>query len=299
MTGYVHPESLASTGWLTEHLDDPSVRVVDARFEVRLNPDDGVLEGVPGRAAHGEGHIPGAVFVDVMADLVDPDDPLSIVSAPRFEALMSSLGIADTTTVVVYDDRGGTWAARLWWALRYYGHDAVKLLDGGFARWEAEHRRVERDAPQPPSTKFRARVRPELRVGADEVMQAIGRSDVCIVDALPEAFFTGQACLYPGHRSGHIPTAHNVPAPDNLDPSTLRLLPPAELARLWGPVRLEPSRRVITYCGGGVFGSFALFVLHVMGHENGALYDGSWMEWGADPNRPVETGPTPATPQHS
>ena len=253
------------------------------------------MADVPGREAYGEGHIPGAVFVDVMSDLADPVDPLVILSPPRFETLMGRLGISEGTTVVVYDDLGGTGAARLWWALRYYGHDAVKLLDGGLTRWEAEGRSIERQAPEVLPATFRAQVRPELRVDADEVARAMGDADVCIVDALPEAFFTGQACLFPTHRAGHIPTAHNVPAPANLDPVTQKLVPADELALLWQQVGVAPDRRVIAYCGGGVFGAFVLFVLHVMGLDNAALYDASWMEWGLDPQRPVETGPGTAT----
>ena len=291
---YRHPEVLATVEWLAEHLDDPSVRLVDARFAIRAAAE-GALVGVAERDAYREAHIPGAVFVDVMSDLSDADDPVVVVPPKRFEDLMSRLGIGDETTVVVYDGQGGTWAARLWWALRYYGHDAVMLLDGGFTCWQAAGFPLDSGVSDPSPATFTARIRPELRVDADQVAQAIGRDDVCIIDALPEIFFTGAARLYPNHRAGHIPTAHNVPAPSHIDPVTHRLLPATELARLWEPVGLEPSRRVITYCGGGVFGAYALFALHVMGHENAALYDASWMEWGADPSRPVETGPKAAT----
>lgn len=291
---YRHPEALATVEWLAEHLDDPSVRVVDARFAVRATTGK-TLGGVAEREAYREAHIPGAVFVDVMGDLSDPDDPVVVVSPERFEDLMRRLGIGAGTTVVVYDDQGGTWAARLWWALRYYGHDAVMLLDDGITRWQAEGFPLDSGVPHPSPSTFTARVRPGLRVDADQVAQAIGRDDVCIVDALPEIFFTGAARLYPDHRAGHIPTAHNVPESSHIDPLTHQLLSATELARLWEPVGLDPSRRVITYCGGGVFAAYALFVLYVMGHENAALYDASWMEWGADPSRPVETGPHAAT----
>lgn len=293
---YRHPEAIVSTQWLADHLDEPSVRVVDARFNVRVSPA-GALEAVAERDAYARAHIPGAVFVDVMADLTDPDDPLAVSPPERFESLMNRLGIGDESTVVIYDDQGGTWAARLWWALRYYGHEPVTLLDGGFTRWQAEGRPLESEIPVPPSANFRARVRPDLRVDADQVMTAIGRDDVRIVDALPEVFFSGQARLFPGHRAGHIPSAHNVPAPDLVDPVTQSLLPAAELARRWEPLGLEPERQVITYCGSGVFGAFALFALYVTGHENAALYDASWMEWGADPDRPVETGPSSDQPR--
>lgn len=287
---YRHPEALASPEWLASHLGDSSLRVVDARFDVRPT-STGALEAVAEHDAYTKAHIPGAVFLDVMGDLSDPQDPTAVLQPDRFEALMARLGISNDTTVVVYDGKGGTWAARLWWALRYYGHDDVRILNGGLRGWVAHGYLLEDQAPSIAHTKFTARIRPELRVDADQVMDAIGSESSRIVDALPEPFFTGKVRLYPTHRSGHIPTAHNVPAPCHLDPVHETLLPAPELARLWAPVGLDPSCRVITYCGGGVFGAFALFALYVIGHENAALYDASWMEWGADPRRPVETGP--------
>ena len=292
MAEYKHPEALATTEWLAAHLDDPSVRVVDARYYVRAT-SRGSFRGLSGRKAYGQGHIPGAVFVDFASDLADPEDdvPLNILSPDRFETLMGRLGIGSDSTVVVYDDSGGTWAARLWWALRYYGHDAAKVLNGGLTKWTAEGRPLETRTPTPSAATFRARVRPALRATCDEVRRAIGGRDVCIVDALPEMFYTGQARLYPSHRAGHIPTARNVPAPANLDPAIQTLLPASELARLWRKVGLKPDQRVITYCGAGAYGAYDLFVLYVLGHERVGLYDGSWMEWGANTELPVETGP--------
>ena len=289
MAEYKHPEALATTEWLAAHLDDPSVRVVDLRYYVQV-ASGGSFRGVSGRKAYHQGHIPGAAFVDPAFDLSDPEDPLSILSPGRFEALMGRLGIGNGSTVVVYDDSGGTWAARLWWALRYYGHDAAKVLNGGLTRWVAEGRPLEAQTRTPPAATFRARARPALRATCDEVRQAIERRDACIVDALPEPFYTGQASLYPTHRAGHIPTALNVPAPANVDQATQTLLPAGELEQLWGSAGLEPDQRVITYCGAGVYGAYDLFVLYVLGHENVSLYDGFWMEWGADPELPVETG---------
>ena len=289
MAEYKHPEALATTEWLAEHLDDPSVRVVDLRYYVQIAPG-GSFRGVSGREAYHQGHIPGAAFVDPTSDLADPEDPLSILWPDRFEALMGRLGIGNSTTVVVYDDSGGTWAARLWWALRYYGHDAAKVLNGGLTRWTAEGRPLETFTPAFPASTFRTWVRPEFRATCDSVRQAIERLDVCIVDALPEPFYTGQARLYPTHRAGHIPTALNVPATANVDQATQTLRPARELARLWGDAGLKPNQKVITYCGAGVYGAYDLFVLYVLGHENVSLYDASWMEWGANPELPVETG---------
>jgi thiosulfate/3-mercaptopyruvate sulfurtransferase len=290
MSEYKHPEVLASTEWLAARLDDPAVRVVDARHYVRAM-SGGAFRGVSGREAYQEGHIPGSVFVD-FDDLAEPEDaPGNILSPDHFAALMGGLGIGNDSTVVVYDDQGGAWAARLWWALRYYGHDEAKVLNGGLTKWTAEGRPLESGTPTSAAATFQARIRPELIAGRDEVLQALGRPDVCIVDALPQPFYAGRMRLYPTHRAGHIPTARNLPATDNIDRVAQTLLPPEELARLWQSVDLDSDQKVITYCGGGAYGAFDLFVLYVLGHDNVSLYDGSWVEWGADPELPVETGP--------
>ena len=295
MTDHVNAHALASAEWLAANLQDPAVRVVDARFDVRP-ASGGTFEAVSGCDAYAEAHIPGAVFVDLAADLADPDEPLHILSPERIEALMGRLGIGNDTMVVVYDDRGGTWAARVWWALRYYGHDRVKLLDGGLTRWRAEGRPLEAEVPSPSPARFRATVRPELRATRDDVRRAISHPDVCIVDALPEPFFRGEARLYASHQAGHVPGAHNVPAPSHLDASTQTLLPPEALERLWAKLDLGRRKQVITYCGAGVFAAFALFALYLQGHENVALYDASWMEWGADSSLPVATGAEDSVP---
>ncbi len=290
-TGYAHPEALVTPKWLLERLDDPKVRVVDGRFGLQSD-DDGSVQSYAKIDDYQEGHIPGAVFLDVMSDLSDDENPTSVIDAATFEALMSRFGVDNDTMVVIYDDDGGTWAARLWWALRYYGHDQIAMLDGGFDHWIAQGHPTESRVTEVPVGAFKATIRPELRVTADEVEQSLGDSSTCIVDALPEVFYSGEMSLYPTHRAGHIPGALNVAAPSNLDRATSRMLPPDQLARLWEPLNIRADQRVITYCGGGVYASFALFALYLLGHENAALYDASWSEWGADNNRPVETSST-------
>ena len=287
---YTNPDSLVNPNWLLERLEEPGLRVVDLRFDLRPGPSGG-LEPTSGRSDYAVGHIPGAVFVDMNEDLAHQDAPLEILSPERFEALMGRLGIGNDTTVVLYDASGGTWAARLWWALRYYGHDDVRLLDGGYARWVDEGHPTDNAEARPGPTRFESRARPELRVTSDEVLAAISDKDICIVDALPEPFFLGAAKLYPDLRAGHIPGACNVSAPANLDPDTSTLLSAERLEELWSNAGVYRDKRVITYCGGGVFAAFALFALHLLGYEDTALYDASWSEWGADESLPVESGP--------
>ena len=287
-SAYVNARHLAEPDWLIAHLGDDDLRVIDARFDVRARTD-GRFEEVPGRADYASGHIPGAQFVDLKSDLTDPQDTARIVGPDGFSTLMSRLGIGPRSTVVIYDNRGGAWAARLWWALRYYGHHDAKILNGGLSGWRAAGGDLQADVPEPAPAKFVATVQEHLRVTKEQVLTAIDTPAVRIVDALPAPFYRGQVGLYPGHRKGHVPSARNVPAELNLDPKTSRLKSMEALKDLWQDAAISPDHSVITYCGGGVFAAFALFVLVLMGHEKAALYDGSWQEWGCDESLPVET----------
>ena len=272
-----HPEALASTEWLQSHLDDPSVRIVDGR-----RPP--AFFGGEGREGYRAGHIPGAVYLDIHEELSDPQSsvPLMILRLDGFADLMGRLGIEKNSTVVMYDQSGGMWVARLWWALRYYGHDAAMILDGGLTKWNLEDRPLETGDMTPTPTTFAAQARSELRSTVEDVEAAIGNPDVRIVDALPAERYL----------AGHIPSARNLPAPANIDPANHAMLSTDELAELWCEVGPEADQLAITYCGGGYYGAFDLFVLYRLGHERASLYDGSWIEWTADPQRPVETGPT-------
>jgi thiosulfate/3-mercaptopyruvate sulfurtransferase len=284
---FVNAASLATAPWLANNLDDPMVVIVDTRYTVEVDKE-GRFRSAPGGDAYLESHIPGAVFVN-LDDLKHKDNPASILLPGEFARAMSCLGVSNDHEIVVYDTEGGTWAARLWWALRYHGHDAVRILDGGFTAWIGRGFPVESGEVLRTPETFEPRVLPGLRVEIDEVLDALDDTQTVIVDALPEPFFTGQIPLYPHLRRGHIPGAVNVAAPAQVDPTTWELLPPETLALRWEPV-VENTNRIITYCGGGVYGAFDMFVLHLLGYDS-VLYDGSWEEWGARQDTPVETGP--------
>jgi thiosulfate/3-mercaptopyruvate sulfurtransferase len=284
---FANPDAVASAQWLAERLDDPSIVIVDTRYSVEIDAQ-GRFRSVPGVDAYTESHIPGAAFLN-LDDLRDPDVPAHILGPEAFATVMSRLGIGNDSEVVVYDTEGGTWAARLWWALRYHGHDAVRILDGGLAEWTRQGFPTEAGETTRDAADFDPTIQRHLRVEMDDVLAAMDEDATVIVDALPEPFYTGQVPLYPHLKAGHIPGARNVPAPANVDPKTWKLLPPADLAAMWGPT-VEGAERILTYCGGGVYGAFDLFVLHLLGHD-GTLYDGSWEEWGAVEHTPIETGP--------
>lgn len=274
---FVHPEALTSTEWLATHLSDPSIRIIDARYP----PNKTFFEG---------GHIPGAVFVNIYDDLSDTNAliPLMILPPDAFEQLMGRLGISNNTTVVIYDIQGGLMSSRMWWALRYYGHDSVKILDGGLLKWMLEERPLEAGTVTPILTTFQAQVRPELIATTEDIKAAIQDPNVHIIDALPEEYYTGGASVIKTHRTGHIPTAHNLPAPLFVNWNG-ELYPQNCIAQRVQRLGIMPDQQIITYCGAGYYGAYDLFVLYLLGYDQVSLYDGAWMEWGANPELPIET----------
>lgn len=280
---------LVSTEWLAAHLEDPGVRVADVRWAL--------LDRNRGREAWRQGHIPGAVFLDVEEDLSSPRGqgpgrhPLPRPEA--FAASMSRAGIGPGTHVVAHDFGDGSTAARLWWLLRWLGHDRVSLLDGGFARWTAEGRPLEAREPSHAPAAFAAAPRPGLFVDADEVGRLRTDPRALVVDSrLPERYEGRTEPVDPV--AGHIPGARNRPFPSNLrsaeDP---RFLEPGQLREQFARLGAGGAERVVFYCGSGVNACQNLFAMRLAGLGDGLLYPGSWSDWCSDPSRPVGPGATP------
>jgi thiosulfate/3-mercaptopyruvate sulfurtransferase len=290
----VRDDVLVSPEWLAAHLGDGDVRVVDVRGKVL--PPGNKPRYLAKRADYDAAHIPGAVFVDWTVDIIDPADPvpMQVASPEAFSRKMGELGVGDGTLVVAYDDYDHIFAGRFAWALRYYGHDAVRLLDGGWSRWIAEGRPTAADLPRPAPARFTPRPRPELRRSADEVMAALGREDVLLIDARAPDQYAGLVSA--AGRGGHIPGARNVHYARLVDAQTGAFLAPAELARVFGEAGIDVARlprEVVVYCNGGVSCTVPLLALRLLGREEIAVYDGSWNEWGVDETRPVRTGGEP------
>ena len=288
-------DSLVSTGWLADHLDDPRVRIVDIRGYVKTTDLGGGRQRAEYIGAWDEyvaGHVPGAVYVDWTTDITDPDAAVKAQIAPpeRFAAAMGERGIGDEADVVIVDHTGGHFATRLWWALRYYGHDRTAVLDGGHNRWLAEGRPVSADAPRPEPAVFTPRPRPELRVEAEEVARAIRDAGTLTVDARDGGQYRGD--ITRGSRGGHVPGAINIPAKALVNhDGTWK--PLGELRRVLEEGGVRPDRRVIAYCNGGVTATAVLFALHRTGHDAFANYDGSWNEWGERFDLPTVEGSEP------
>ncbi len=287
---FAHPEYLVDTAWLAVHLDDPGVVVLDAT--THLIPSVGAgYTAQPGRADFEQGHLPGAQFVDLQADLSEPGHQFRFMlpSAERFAASMARLGVGDATRVILYSTANVWWASRVWWLLRVFGHDNAAVLDGGFQKWSAEQRPVETGAGKPRAAgHFTARAPRPLMADKNEVLAAINNGAVCTINALRPEQHTGTGGVHYG-RPGRIAGSVNVAATNLLDPATNEFLPAEELRAKFEAVGAM-DRSVITYCGGGIAASADALVLTMLGHKDVKLYDASLSEWVKDPSLPMEAG---------
>jgi len=277
-------DPLVSTEWLEAELGAPDLRVIDATAFLPGSGRDA-------RAEYEAGHIPGAVLLDI-EDVSDHDSPLPhmLPSAEKFASRMQSLGLGDGSRFVVYDNSPLHTSARIWWMLKVYGAHYAAILDGGFQKWTAEGRPVESGSQPHRHGHFTPMF--DLAAVADkaELLGLVGAGSHEIVDARPAARFAGEAAEpRAALASGHIPGARNVPqsAFFNADNSWKR---GPELRGLFDAAGVDLDKPMVTSCGSGVTAAVVLFGAHLLGKQDVRLYDGSWSEWGADPDTPKATG---------
>jgi len=277
--GYAKPV-LVTTEWLAEHLGDEGLVVA----EVDENPD-----------LYDEGHIAGAIKLHWREDLQDPVER-DLVDKQAFEQLMGRSGISNDTTVVLYGDRNNWFAAYAYWYLKIYGHEDVRILDGGRQKWIDENRALSTDVPTVQPAGYTAEDRDEsIRIYRDEVRASIGGAGE-LVDVRSPQEFSGELVSPPGYeqegaqRAGHIPTAKSIPwAQAVRDDGTFK--PAQELRELYGANGVTPDKSVVAYCRIGERSAHTWFVLReLLGYGDVKNYDGSWTEWGNLVDVPIEKG---------
>jgi thiosulfate/3-mercaptopyruvate sulfurtransferase len=291
MADYANPAVLVDTQWVAEHPGDPKIRIVESNEDILL---------------YDVGHIPGAVKVDWHADLNDPR-VRDYVDAEDFEKLLRRLGIANDTTVVFYGDRHNWWACYAYWVFRLFGHENLKILNGGRKKWIDEGRAITRDVPYFPAANYRVgKAHREIRAFRDDVLEHIGRPDPrarnvqvpagrALVDVRSPGEYGGTLLHMPDYpqegalRGGHIPGAANIPWASAMRTEDSTFKSADEIKTLYEGNGITPDNDVVVYCRIGERSSLTWFVLHeLMGYPKVRNYDGSWTEWGNVVGLPIE-----------
>ena len=277
---------LVTPDWLAERTGDGRTVVVDVRW---------YLQGKRGVDEYRAGHLPGAHFLDLDRDLASAPGPgrpgrHPLPSAEAFAQSLARIGVREDSVVVAYDDVGGSMAARLWWLLRYFGHDIGRVLDGGIQAWVESGRALETTTPAArESAPMHLAARPEMVVDKARVRGISERGQGLLLDARAAERYEGK--IEPiDARQGHIPGAKSAPFGANLTGPAGRFLPHDELARRYAALGVGTQAPLVAYCGSGVTACHTLLALAVAGHEDALLYEGSWSEWAGDATLPAAVG---------
>lgn len=276
---------VVSTQWLADHLGSPDIAIIDASWHLPTVKRDGKAEFL-------QAHIPGAQFFDI-DELSDTTSslPHMLPSAEKFSSRMRKMGIGDGKRVIAYDSVGLFSAARAWWMFKVFGHEDVAVLDGGLKKWLAEGRATE-DGPalKPQERHFTARARPIMVKDYTDVAAALSSGSAQVADARSGTRFRGEEVEpRPGVRAGHMPGARNVHYASLLNADGT-LKSPTEIEAVFKAAGIDLAKPIITSCGSGVTAAILTLGLTLIGARNHALYDGSWTEWGSNPDSAVATG---------
>jgi thiosulfate/3-mercaptopyruvate sulfurtransferase len=279
--GYAHPEVLVTTEWVADHINDPSIRIIESNEDTLL---------------YASGHIPGAVHVDWTRDLND-QVRRDYITRPAFEALASRIGITPGTTVVFYGDKNNWWACYAFWVFQLFGHTNARVMDGGRLKWDIEGRPFVREVVKPAPTMYKASERDDSRIRAfrDEVLQHV-RASRPLVDVRSLEEFTGERLHMPNYpnegalRGGHIPGAKSIPWARAINPADGTFKNATELQAIYSDeAKLKKDDDIIAYCRIGERSSHTWFVLtYLLGFSRVRNYDGSWTEWGNSVNVPID-----------
>lgn len=278
---YAHPEVLVSTEWVAEHLNDPSIRIVESNEDQLL---------------YSTGHIPGAVHVDWTADLND-QVRRDYLGEKEFETLMNKIGVSNDTTVIFYGDKNNWWACYAFWVFKLFGHKNAKVIDGGRLKWQKEGRDMTREVPQYPPADYKAQERDEQKIRAfrDDVLKHVNNK-LPLVDVRSPEEFSGTRLHMPDYpnegalRGGHIPGACSIPWAKAINPEDGTFKSADELKQIYARENnLNPDDDIIAYCRIGERSSHTWFVLtNLLGYNKVRNYDGSWTEWGNLVGVPIE-----------
>ena len=280
---YQNPEALVTTTWLSEHLDDPSIRVVDGSWHLPA------LKRDP-KAEYRQAHIPGASYFDI-DDIADETNPLPhmVPSADKFADRVGKLGVANDHHVIAYDANGNGSAARVWWMFRLFGHENVSVLDGGLRKWQAEQRAVEAGVAEAAPASYRAHRDDTLVRDIGQVLRNLQERGEQVLDARSAGRFNAtEPEARAGLRGGHIPQSFNRPFLDLYEHESRTMKAAEDLLALYDESGIDRGKPIVTSCGSGVTACNLALGLYLIGNREVAVYDGSWTEWGGRQDTPID-----------
>lgn len=285
--------ALVSTDWLAENIDRTDLRIFDTTVYLQVKADGGGYQADSGRDGWAKAHIPGAGFLDLIEEFSDSANPVPFMMPPAdmFCARAGAHGIGDDSYVVLYSDATPMWATRAWWMFRSAGFDNVVVLDGGWQKWQREGRPTSDAVPNYPPANLSPKPRPQMWANKDDMLRIIEDGSACTLNALSPDVYNGETNRY--GRAGHIPGSHNVFHGDLIDPEAGTFLSRDRLSQQFRDAGSLEAERVVVYCGGGISATVDALALHLAGHKNIAIYDGSMSEWIKDESLPLTLGGAP------